>query len=202
MKICGITRPEDALLAEELGASAVGFVFYPGSPRYIDPEEAKRISGALGPFITRVGVFVDEDIGTVQRIVETAGLTAVQLHGSEDQGYIDAVKGVRVLKALRVGPDFDFRLLDRYRVAAFLLDAWSEKEYGGTGRTFDWEKARECGRYGRIILAGGLTASNVEEALATVCPWGVDVSSGVEQSPGIKDHDKLRAFADAVKSHG
>ncbi|HDY89940.1 MAG TPA: phosphoribosylanthranilate isomerase [bacterium] len=225
IKICGITRLEDALLAESLGASAVGFVFYHKSPRYITPEKAGFITGNLGPFIGRVGVFVDEDFSSVIETARTAHLTAVQLHGSEDPVYAKELKkyGLQVIKAFRIddaGNNFDPEKMSEYDINTFLFDTYSsnriletgdkgnetEECYGGTGKTFDWGKINtvECGKYRRIILAGGLNASNVQEAIRIVKPWAVDVSSGVEISspvkkPGIKDPDKMKAFFNAVK---
>ncbi len=204
VKICGITRCDDAALAEELGASAIGFVFYPESPRYIEPEGARIISEALGPFIARVGVFVDEDPAVVMETVATAGLTVVQLHGSEDPGYIrqlseySTTRRLGVIKTFRVGPGFDTVECGRYSSGAYLLDACEKGRYGGTGKTFDWEHALNCSAYGKIILAGGLTADNITEAIRKVKPWGVDVSSGVEREPGIKDHDKMRLFIKTI----
>ena len=199
VKICGITRLDDALLAEELGASAVGFVFYPPSSRVISPENAGTISCALGPFIARIGVFVDEDPGMVMETVRKARLTAVQLHGSESPEYVRELQGVRIIKAFRIGKDFDSEILGRYDVSAYLLDAYSECSYGGTGQTFDWERAVACSRFGRIILAGGLTANNIGNAVRMVKPWGVDVSSGIERQPGEKDPEKMRAFFNTIK---
>ena len=200
VKICGITRCDDAVLAEELGASAVGFVFCPESSRYIEPEGARIISEALGPFIARVGVFVDENPAVVVETVTTAGLTVVQLNGSENPGYIlqlieyCATVKLGVIKAFRVGPDFDTVEFGRYSAGAYLLDTCEKGRYGGTGKTFDWERALPCRAYGKIILAGGLTADNINEAIRIVKPWGVDVSSGVEREPGIKDHEKMKLF--------
>jgi len=199
VKICGIKRINDALLAEKLGASAVGFIFYKKSPRYIMPEKAGEISKILGPFIARVGVFVDKDPSVVMKIVRIAHLTAVQLHGSEEMEYIRKLKGIRVIKTFRVAQDFDCKKMNGYKVNAFLLDTCDKDGfYGGTGKTFDWGKAVECSKYGRIILAGGLNQSNIKEAVKIVKPWAVDVSSGVEISPGIKDADKMRDFFTAV----
>ena len=201
IKICGINRISDALFAEKLGASAAGFVFYQKSPRYIPPEKAGDISKKLGPFIARVGVFVDEDPSAVMKIVHTAHLTAVQLHGSENMDYIKELKGIRIIKTFRVARDFNCEKVNGYEVNAFLLDTCDKDGcYGGTGKTFDWNKAVECSKYGKIILAGGLNPSNVEEAVKIVKPWAVDVSSGVEISPGIKDVDKMKDFFTAVKS--
>ena len=201
IKICGITNPDDALLSEKSGASAVGFIFYPHSPRVVEPETAGLISDALGPFIARVGVFVDEDPGRVMDIVKTAHLTAVQLHGSESPDYVKSIKGVHCIKAFRVRKDFDPKVLGSYNSTTFLLDTYDESGYGGTGKTFDWDCASACKQkeYGRIILAGGLTKDNIRDAIRTVGPWGVDVSSGVEERPGKKDPEKLKAFFDSIK---
>lgn len=199
VKICGITRTRDALLAENLGASAVGFIFYPKSPRYIMPGKAGEISEKLGPFIARVGIFVDEDPSAVMKIVHIAHLTAVQLHGSENTEYVKELKEIQIIKAFRVAQDFDCERMSGYEVNAFLLDTYDEGGcYGGTGKTFDWKKAVECCKYGKIILAGGIDPSNVQEAVKIVRPWAVDVSSGVEISPGIKDIDKMKDFFTAV----
>lgn len=201
VKICGITRREDAFLAESLGASAIGYVFYPKSKRYLSSEDAGSISSALGPFIGKVGVFVDETPETVVSIVHKAGLTAVQLHGAETQEYIDALGGIPVIKAFRVDEDFESGILETYTTPqAFLLDtAGTGGNYGGTGKTFDWSKAEPCRKYGRIILAGGLNTENISQAIETVRPWAVDVSSGVEISHGVKDREKMTAFMDAVR---
>jgi phosphoribosylanthranilate isomerase len=194
IKICGITRREDALLAERLGAFAVGFVFYPGSPRYIEPEAAGAISQCLGTSIARIGVFVNEDPDTVIETACAAGLTAVQLHGSESPEYIRGLGGVAVIKAFHIGDDFDPLALADYPVELFLLDTAVKGMYGGTGRTFDWGKTRTCRGFGNIIIAGGLTAENVGDAVRIADPWGVDVSGGVESSPGVKDEVKMSAF--------
>ena len=194
VKICGFTRLEDALVAEGLGASAVGFVFYSESPRYINPEKARNISEQLGPFIARVGVFVDEEPATILRIVETVQLSAIQLHGLEEPDYITGLKKIPIIKAFRVSNAFNQEELKRYDVNAFLLDTYDADSYGGTGRVFDWKNAYKCRNHGRIILAGGLDASNVCEAVRIARPWGVDVSSGVESSAGIKDPEKMEAF--------
>ncbi len=199
VKICGITRIEDALFAQELGASAIGFVMYPKSPRYIAPDDAARISDRLKPYIVRVGVFVDEAPGVVMDAVGKAGLTAVQLHGSEDAAYIRGLGNIRVIKAFRVGSDFDESMLDGMNAGAFLLDAWSPDMHGGTGATFDWSIAVALARKHRIMLAGGLRPSNIRSAVETVRPWGVDVSSGVESDPGVKDHEKMRALFHALE---
>lgn len=198
VKICGITRLEDALLVQRFGAFAVGFVFHRRSPRFIQPERAGEISRLLGPSIARVGVFVDEDYASVLDTVRTAGLTAVQLHGGEDAGYIRALRGIQVIKAFRVGADFDPGLLGEFPADYFLLDTYVEGSHGGTGKTFDWALAAPCAAYGRIILAGGLRPGNVGEAIRKARPWGVDVSSGVERGPGIKDENTMSALFEAT----
>ena len=202
VKICGITRAEDALMAESLGADAVGFVFYPKSRRYISPSDTGKITAQLGPFIARVGVFVDEEPSAVLETARIAGLTAVQLHGSETQSEIDALRGIPVIKAFRVGEDFDPGLLGAFNSSsAYLLDtAGTGGCYGGTGRTFDWSVIEPCKQYGRIILAGGLNPENAGDAVRTAGPWALDVSSGVEISPGVKNHEKMAAFMRAARS--
>ncbi len=205
VKICGIKRCDDAVLAEELGASAVGFVFYSESPRYIEPESARIISEVLGPFIARVGVFVNEDPAVVMKTVMTAGLTVVQLQGSEDPAYIRQLNEYSVtgkfgvIKSFRVGSDFHPEELRCYSTGAYLLDTCEKGRYGGTGKTFDWKRALPCSKYGKIILAGGITADNITEAIRIVKPWGVDVSSGVECEPGVKDHKKMKLFFETIQ---
>jgi phosphoribosylanthranilate isomerase len=199
VKICGITRREDALLAEELGAFAVGFVFYPKSPRYIGPEAAGAISRCLGESIARIGVFVDEEPGRVRETAAAALLTAVQLSGSERPEYLERLQGIPVVKAFRVGEEFDPRMLGLYRAEWFLLDTAVKGSYGGTGMTFPWEKALPCRNAGKIIVAGGLDAGNVADAVRTAKPWGVDVSGGVESAPGRKDRGKMTDFFRSIQ---
>jgi len=201
VKICGITRLEDAMCAVKSGADAIGFVFYRGSPRYISPEKAREIVFSIPPMITTVGVFVDEDITTLNNILTYAGIDMAQLHGDESPEYC-RVLGRRFIKAFRVSDDFDMSELDMYKHAsAFLLDTYHAQRHGGTGRSFDWNRAIEAKQYGSVILAGGLTPENVVRAIETVVPYGVDVSSGVEtDKKGIKDHDKIRRFVKAVRS--
>ena len=194
VKICGIRRSEDAFLAENLGASAIGFAFYHKSERYIEPADARKISDRLGPFIARIGVFVDEDPVTIRRIAESVPLTAVQLHGSETPDYCSRFRWTPVIKAFRVGADFDASELGRYSASAYLFDTLSRDAYGGTGQPFDWRLTRDSHLYWRIILAGGLSPENIRDAIETVRPWAVDVSSGVEARPGVKDHDKMQRF--------
>lgn len=200
VKICGITRLEDALLAVELGASALGFNFYPPSPRYIEPTAAGRIVRQLPPFVVAVGVFADEVEG--QRVVaraREAGVAAIQLHGPRFPAEERALEGFPLIRAVAVGEDFKPQDLKDLNAATFLLDAHDSDLHGGTGRTFDWSLAREAKRFGPIILAGGLTPENVGQAIRQVRPFAVDVASGVESAPGRKDPAKLRAFFAAVE---
>jgi phosphoribosylanthranilate isomerase len=194
VKICGITSKGDALSAAEQGADAVGFVFYKRSPRYIDPAEAGKIIAAMPPFVTPVGVFADDDEDSVKYSVNESGVAVLQFHGSEKPGYCDSF-GMPYVKAFRVRGMESLEGMELYHnAAAFLLDAYSEKELGGTGTSFNWDSAVFAKKYGRIILAGGLTPLNVAEAVRHVNPYAVDVSSGVELSKGIKDHAAVKAF--------
>ena len=199
VKICGITNLEDALLASDLGAQALGFIFYPKSPRSIKPEAARDIIKNLPPLVLSVGVFVDEVAGMVQEVAATVGLDWVQLHGQESPEYCRAL-GRRVIKGFRVQDQSSLDILPNYRdaVHAFLLDTYRPGTPGGTGETFDWELARRAQDYGPVILAGGLTAANVGQAITIAQPAAVDVASGVEAAPGVKDPEKLRAFFEAV----
>lgn len=194
VKICGITSLEDALTAIAAGADALGFVFHPPSPRHISPGQAAEIIKKLPPFIQTVGLFVDAARDTVNSTADQCGLDIIQLHGDETPGYCDSVRR-RIIKAFRVRDSSNLDLLEQYQVAGHLLDAWSPIAPGGTGQTFNWDIAAEAVKRGqRIILAGGLTPDNVAEAVRLVRPYAVDVSSGVECSPGCKDTDKVRKF--------
>lgn len=203
VKICGITNLEDARLAADLGAHALGFIFYPKSPRAVAPDAARDIIRALPPFVLTVGVFVDEEAGVVRDLATTVGLDWVQVHGRESPAYCRAL-GHRVIKGLRVKGEEIFGELNEYKgaVQAFLLDAYKPGRPGGTGETFDWDLARRAGKYGPIILAGGLTAANVAEAIRIARPTAVDVASGVEAAPGKKDPERLRAFFASMKRTG
>lgn len=199
VKICGITNREDAMAACEYGADALGFIFYKKSPRFIEPEKAKEIIKAIPPFVTAVGVFVDEDANTINKIVKRIGLYTVQLHGNESSEFCGKIIS-KVIKAVRVrGQDVSDFGLSSYRVSAYLMDTYREDMPGGTGETFDWEVAKEAKKFGRIILAGGLTPHNVAEVVKTVRPYAVDVSSGVEQRPGKKDLKKVKEFIERAK---
>jgi len=201
VKVCGITNLDDALSAAEAGAYALGFNFYEKSPRYINPLEAQKIIEHLPPFITAVGVFVNEP--EPERVAELASqlkLSAIQLHGDESPDYCAQLSGWRVITALRVDPNFKPAHAGRYAISAILLDAYKPGEYGGTGEVFAWDIAKEATNYGRIILAGGLNPLNVADAVKAVRPYAVDVASGVESSPGKKDRNKVREFVIKAKS--
>ncbi len=198
VKICGITRTEDALLAAELGATAVGFVLWPGSTRAVDPFRARSIARHLPPLVSVVGVFVDQPIEYVKRVARLVPLDAVQLHGCESAEYCGDA-GTRVIKAIRAA-DTAADDLERWpRNVVILLDAGDRAQRGGTGRTVDWNVAARVARTRPTILAGGLRPDNVSEAARRVRPWGVDVSSGVEVRPGIKDPARLREFFEALR---
>lgn len=198
VKICGITTPEDALAAVEYGADALGFIFFKESPRYVDPEKAKQIVSALPPFITTVGVFVNEDPAEMKRIMEMTGINILQLHGEESPDVCEMWP--KVIKAFRVRNFTDLEPLRKYRVAAYLLDAYSPQSYGGTGQIFNWDIAVEAKRYGNVILSGGLCSENIQKAIAWVNPYGVDASSGLEKSRGRKDYEKLKTFIAKAKA--
>lgn len=198
VKICGITNFEDALTAANYGADALGFVFFKNSPRYIEPETAKEIISYLPPFITTVGVFVNEDPEKIRQIMKFAGLNILQLHGNE---LPEACKiWHRVIKAFRAINLTDLKPLEKYKTSANLLDTYSPDSYGGTGLTFNWDIAVEAKRFGQVILSGGLNPDNVEQAVKRVMPYAVDVSSGIERYKGKKDLIKLREFIVKAKS--
>jgi phosphoribosylanthranilate isomerase len=203
VKICGVRRMQDALLAAELGASAVGFVFWPSSPRFIDPYRARPIAAALPPFVTTVGVFVDQPMEYVNGVARLLGLGAVQLHGDEAPATY-AASPYRVLKAVAVSGTIDVAeaIAAVPAGATVLLDAHDPLKRGGTGRTIDWRAAAAVAKLRRVILSGGLNSDNVAAAIAAVEPYAIDVSSGVESSPGVKSAEKLRALFAAVARAG
>ncbi len=199
IKICGITNLEDALLAVDAGADALGFVFFTKSPRHIFPEQATDIIKRLPPFVQTVGLFVNEDLDIVNTTADLCGLDLVQLHGEETPEFCQSVKR-RVIKAFRVKDITSLEEIRSYHVAACLLDAWSPSAYGGTGKTFNWEIAAATVASGHVILAGGLTPENVAEAVQIVKPYAVDVSSGVESEPGKKDARLMQRFIRSLRS--
>lgn len=198
VKICGITRSEDLSAAIAAGADAIGFVFYPHSPRCVTLEMAHRLAQAVPPFVTRVGLFVNADAGFVREILATVAIDLLQFHGDEEARYCEQF-GRPYIKAARVKPGIDLLECARAYPSAqgLLLDAWSSA-YGGTGQTFDWSLIPPNLPL-PLILSGGLNADNVCDALVRVRPWAVDVSSGVEISKGIKDAAKIAAFIAAVR---
>jgi phosphoribosylanthranilate isomerase len=202
IKICGITNFDDAAAAVEAGVDALGFVLYRKSPRYIEPHLVKQIIAELQPFVLPVGVFVNEDAKVVRDLMDSCGLVLAQLHGDETATYCETL-GRPVLKAIRLKDRPSFLALAEFTgragVRGLLLDAYSEDAYGGTGRTTDWSLAAEVARAAAVLLAGGLTAENVGAAVRTVRPYGVDVSGGVEDRPGKKNREKMRAFVQAAK---
>ena len=202
VKICGITRVTDALAAAECGASAIGFNFYPHSTRCVAPDVAAEISRALPLGVLRVGLFVNATAEDINTLDERLHFDLIQLHGDETPEFC-AQWGERVIRALRIGGEDDLKQIDDYgSVRHIMIDASVPGAYGGTGVTCDWElaaKAVTCSEQ-PVILAGGLTPENVSEAIRRVRPQGVDVAGGVESAPGVKDHDKIRAFVDAARS--
>ena len=200
VKVCGICRPEDAQRAVDLGASAIGFVFWRGSPRYVEPGRARAVAAALPDRVRAVGVFVDEPAENIIEIARIVRLDAIQLHGSER---VDDFAGLtqHVIKAVAVGDAFDPAVVDALpETVTVLLDAHDPVRRGGTGRTIDWTVAAAIARRRQTILSGGLNASNVADAIARVRPQMVDGSSGVEAAPGRKDDAKLRDFFSAIRT--
>jgi phosphoribosylanthranilate isomerase len=202
VKICGITTWDDARLCIDLGASALGFNFYPPSPRAISPADAWSIIRRLPPFVEVVGVFVNWPPLVVDAMARAVRLGSVQLHGDESPAEVaELVRKRRVIKAVQVKRGFRVASLARFRAAdAILLDGFARGLHGGTGNTLDWKLARAAGRFGKIILAGGLKPENIAEAIRATQPYAVDVASGVESRPGRKDPAKLRALFAVVNS--
>ena len=199
VKICGVTRAEDAQAAVDAGANAIGFIFWPDSPRFIDPFKARAIRAELRPFVTAVGVFVNQPAEYVSGVASLVRLGAVQLHGDETPAFASRL-AAPVLKALPLATLTDAALAAWPETATVLLDVHDPVTRGGTGRTIDWDAAAAVAARRRVVLAGGLRADNVADAVARVRPFGIDVSSGVEVSPGIKDHRRIRALFEAL--HG
>lgn len=201
VKICGITRYEDAMLALDQGADALGFNFFPPSSRYIDPVTASEIIRRLPPFAVTVGLFVNvEQADHLAETARLAGVRVIQLHGDESPEYCRQLSAWTLIKVLRVGGAPVEEDLDRYPVQAFLLDVKDDTLFGGTGKSFDWTQAQGVDRKRPIILAGGLRADNVRAAIRAVRPYAVDVCSGVEREPGIKDPVKVAQFMNEVRN--
>ena len=200
VKICGITRLSDALHAVEHGADALGFIFWPGSPRYVAPARAAEIIAALPAGVAAVGVFVNESVNGIREVVAQTGITTVQLHGDEPPAYAGAL-GWPVLRSVDA-ESAEGTLAAWPADTTFLVDAADPVRRGGTGKTVDWRRAAALARSRRVVLAGGLDAENVAEAIAAVRPYGVDVSSGVEDAPGVKNADKVARFLASARSAG
>jgi len=201
IKICGNTNLDDALLAVELGADALGFVFYPKSPRHVKLVDAANICNALPPFVAKVGVFVNELEYEIEKALNECLLNALQFHGDEPPGFCQKF-AAKSIKAIRVRDEESLRTAEEYDVDALLLDTYTDESRGGTGRTFDWSLAVRAKEFlsAPIILSGGLTAANVQDAIRKVRPYAVDVASGVEREPGKKDPEKLRRFIELCRS--
>jgi phosphoribosylanthranilate isomerase len=201
VKICGITNAADALAAVDAGANLLGFNFYEKSPRFVTETEAAKTRAQLPKKVEAVGIFVNAPSIEVAALCKSLRLDAAQLHGDESpEAVSELAPSVPVIKAFRVEPDFPLKTLDEYSAAfAFLFDAAHTGQYGGTGRTTDWDAARRAAKDHRIILAGGLKVENVAAAVRIVRPYGIDVASGVESKPGKKDHGRLREFIQEVR---
>ncbi len=200
VKICGITNLEDAVNSVEAGADMLGFVFYDKSKRYIEPEKSASIIREVSSFALCVGVFVNEDIETMKKIIDQTMIDIVQLSGYESPDVCDKLREfVPVIKSFKVGENFDPKILDGFKVDYFHLDSFSLDGYGGTGKTFNWELVLGLSERYKIILSGGLTPENVKDAISKVKPYGVDVSSGVEEYPGKKSFEKVKLFIENAK---
>lgn len=205
VKFCGITSAEDAKKGILAGADALGFVFFKESPRYVTQEYAEAIIKDIPPFVTSVGVFVNEDLGFIEECVERCGLDAVQLHGDEDVKYCLnfkglKFKGVSLIKAIRIKDKESLRSIEDCPSDAILLDAYKSNVYGGTGKGFDRSLAVLAKEYGRrLIISGGLTPDNVYSVIKEISPYGVDVSSGVESKPGKKNMELMEEFIREVR---
>lgn len=199
VKFCGLRHKDDIADAVALGVDALGFVFYEPSSRSVAPEDAATLTRAVPAFLTRVGLFVNENAETIKRIFEIARLNLIQYHGEESPEFCDSV-GLPYIKAFRVQQDMDIRgAMDRYpNASGFLLDAYVKGQPGGTGERFDWGLIPRS--YAPIILAGGLTPDNAKDAIEQVAPWALDVSGGIESKPGRKDPDKMARFMDACRN--
>jgi len=198
VKVCGITNSEDAQKAAYHGAWAVGFIFTKKSPRYVSPSRARKIIEALPPFVTPVGVFVDQSERAVRDICKFARIHTVQFHGEESTVYCKRFGDYKVIKAFRIGSFFPEDMIKKYKVDAYLFDTYQEGVQGGTGKTFNWDVLKNVKLNKPLILSGGLNPQNIQEAIDTVNPYAADVSSGIEKSPGIKDLRLMQTLLDAA----
>ncbi len=199
VKICGITNIEDAKMAVEAGAAALGFIFHKKSPRYVSPSKVRPIIEALPPFVTPVGVFVNCSEHAVRDICRLARVATVQFHGEESPGYCKRFNHFKIIKAFHVSDVFDFKSVLQYKVDAYLFDTFQEGTAGGTGKTFNWDLLKNYKFDKPVILSGGLNPENVRQAIEAVRPYAVDVSSGVEKAPGVKGYQLVQAFTAAAR---
>jgi phosphoribosylanthranilate isomerase len=199
IKICGMTDQEDALFAAACGVEALGFIFYPPSPRYIAPARAREIIAALPAEVVKVGVFVNQTVAAVQQIFDFCGLDLIQLHGDETPEYCRQFPHDRLIKAVFLQKVTDLSLLEQYRLRAFLCDTRTPGKYGGTGKRSDWRLAARVKESHSLILSGGLKEENIAAALAAVSPAAVDINSGVESAPGRKDREKIRRIIELIR---
>lgn len=196
VKICGITQQEQAIEISKLGVDALGFILYPPSKRYIDPDQILSITKSIPPYTKTVGVVVNESLDNLSDLYQKSGLDIMQLHGNESPEYCKEAtdRNIRWIKAFRVKEDFDFQILKIFPEKSFLLDAWDEAEYGGTGKTLQWDQLISICQNYQIILAGGITPENVNTAISSCNPAGIDLSSGVEIEPGNKSLEKIKTL--------
>lgn len=199
VKICGVTSRDDAQMAVEAGADMIGLIFYPPSPRYVTPEQARTIVESLPAGVSAVGVFVNESRATITQIARKSGVQMVQLHATESSALCQQLPW-RIIKTFRFTADVQPEMMRQYHVEAFLIEGFHADLYGGGGARADWQRVAELHTYGRIFLAGGLTPDNVQEAIRVAHPYAVDVSSGVEAAPGKKDWNKVRTFIRNAKA--
>jgi len=200
VKICGITNLRDALQSVWNGADALGFVFFKRSRRYIKPKEAKKIIDIIPPWIFKIGLFVNENISNVKKVARYCNLDFIQLHGDEAQSYLKKLKDFRLIKAIRIKEKDDLKHLDNLACELLLFDTYSKKEFGGTGKKFNWSLAREIRKIRKpYIVSGGLRSSNVNQAVKKFSPYAVDVSSGVEGKSGKKDKKLIKEFIKNAK---
>jgi len=200
VKICGITNEEDALFAAECGTAALGFIFYPPSSRYIKPAEARKIIRILPEKIVKVGVFVNEHTDEIKKLMKYCELDMIQLHGDESPEYCREFPSAQVIKAAELKNEEDLVYVNNYPVAAILVDSRHAGLYGGTGKKSNWDLAVRIKNTKPLILSGGLNEKNIAEALRTVTPAALDINSGVEKSPGKKDHAKLTRLFDIIRA--
>ncbi len=198
VKICGITRPDDAMAAADAGADAIGLNFYPPSPRFLTNDRAMEIAKATPDGILKFGVFVNETADFIKKTFDEVGLDYAQLHGQEEPEFVKGLM-IPILKSFSVKDEQVLVALKEYALEWFLLDTWTKVLPGGSGLSFNWDIARRAGALGRVVLSGGLPPDNVVKAIAAANPYGVDVASGVESEPGVKDRDLVRRFVQEVR---